>query len=84
MRRSGCCHHPGSPTTPWQQAPYQPGRALRYEFWSRLGQVRVDDGTPVYLGHAVGTDELTVYAVNENGGVARATLPIEISSGQTR
>jgi hypothetical protein len=58
-------------------------RALRYEFWSRLGEVRVDDGTPVYLGHAVGTDELTVYAVNENAGVARATLPIEIGGGQT-
>ena len=37
----------------------------------------------MYLGHAVGTDELTVYAVNENGGVARASLPIAIGTGQT-
>jgi hypothetical protein len=58
------------------------GRPVRYSIWSRLGQVRLENGGLVYQAPTAGTDVVTVYAVNETAGVASAEISIDVRPRQ--
>jgi hypothetical protein len=53
-------------------------RRLWYAFWSQLGEIQLDQGELTYLAGPVGTDEVSVYAINENGDVGSATVSMDI------
>lgn len=53
-------------------------RRLWYAFWSRLGEIQLDQGELTYQAGPVGTDQLSAYAINENGDVAEATVSLDV------
>jgi hypothetical protein len=56
-------------------------RPVWFTFWSGRGEVRLQpDGVPAYQSASAGTDALTVYAVNENGGVASESVEITVTA----
>jgi hypothetical protein len=57
------------------------GRELWFKFYSRLGDVRFEKESPVYRATTPGVDEVTVFAVNENGAAATRTIELSIPSG---
>jgi hypothetical protein len=53
-------------------------RPVAYSIWSRLGQVRLENGGLIYEATTAGTDLVTAYAVNETAGVATAEIRVDV------
>jgi hypothetical protein len=71
----------GEPIPLGVQAADPLGRPLWYAFWTRRGEVRRERNQVVYRTESVGTDEVELYAVNENSGVATATVTLSVAEG---
>jgi hypothetical protein len=54
------------------------GREVWLKFFSRFGEIRFEGETPIYRATASGTDEVTVFALNENGAAASLTIELLI------
>ncbi len=54
-------------------------RPLWYKFFSPSGEVLLAEGRLIYRAAASGPQEVTVYALNANGGAARQTVQFDVN-----
>jgi hypothetical protein len=55
------------------------GRPVWFKVFAAGGDLRIEDGTPVYQADTPGSHQLTAFAVNENGGVATSVTSVRAS-----
>lgn len=52
------------------------GRRLWFKLYTQAGEVRVEGERLVYRAESPGPDRITLFAINENGGVAASTIDV--------